>query len=250
MGSTIHFIMQGKGGAGKSLVAGLFHQYLTDEGKTVFGFDTDPVNQTFQAFEGLNVQFIPIMENDVINSRFFDNLIEAILKITEEDAHIIIDSGASSFIPMAAYMLEGDIINYLEGQGHRVIIHSVVIGGQGAKETFNGFIDLAENFKDAHFVVWQNHWFGKVEHEGVSLVNSKPYEACVDRVLGIINVKKFREETFGHDFSAILANHETFSEAINDEKYTVMARSRLSQIRRQIFNEIKDVGIIEEVEVT
>ena len=43
---SIHFILQGKGGVGKSYVASLLTQYLQDKKKPVVGFDLDPTNPT------------------------------------------------------------------------------------------------------------------------------------------------------------------------------------------------------------
>jgi len=44
--ATIHFILQGKGGVGKSLIAALLAQYLHGRGLEVYCFDTDPINAT------------------------------------------------------------------------------------------------------------------------------------------------------------------------------------------------------------
>ena len=44
--STVHLILQGKGGVGKSVIATLLAQYLRDKGLTVTCFDADPVNSS------------------------------------------------------------------------------------------------------------------------------------------------------------------------------------------------------------
>jgi cellulose biosynthesis protein BcsQ len=44
--TTAHFIMQGKGGVGKSLTASILMQYLLKQGLEVSGCDTDPVNSS------------------------------------------------------------------------------------------------------------------------------------------------------------------------------------------------------------
>ena len=242
--STIHIIMQGKGGVGKSLTSTFFAQYLQDQEKTVFCFDTDPVNQTFKSFAGLNVTFIPILENEVVNSRKFDDLMENILSIEEEDAHIVIDSGASSFISLVAYMIENKVIELLEEQKHSVRIHSVLVGGQGFQDTFDGLSSLIKSLDNAKFVIWQNHWFGPAEVKGKSFKDSSIYDTHKDRILGIINLEKFREETFGQDLSMMLSNNKTFAEAVNSADYTVMARQRLIQIKKKIFTAIAESEIL------
>lgn len=83
---TVHFILQGKGGVGKSLAAVILAQYLHDRMGTampVHCYDADPVNQTFTRHKALNAKMVPIInQDDVIDSRCFDNLIEDI--ITED----------------------------------------------------------------------------------------------------------------------------------------------------------------------
>ena len=41
--STVHLILQGKGGVGKSFIATLLAQYLQEKGVAVRCFDADPV---------------------------------------------------------------------------------------------------------------------------------------------------------------------------------------------------------------
>ena len=50
--ATAHFLMQGKGGVGKSLVASLLFQYLQRKNLIVHGCDTDPINSTFPGHFG------------------------------------------------------------------------------------------------------------------------------------------------------------------------------------------------------
>ena len=49
--ATIHFILQGKGGVGKSMIAVMLCQALRHFGKEVIAFDTDPVNATLAGFK-------------------------------------------------------------------------------------------------------------------------------------------------------------------------------------------------------
>lgn len=56
---AVHFILQGKGGVGKSFIATLLAQYLSQHNEIV-GFDTDPVNASFEQYKSLSVQTVPI----------------------------------------------------------------------------------------------------------------------------------------------------------------------------------------------
>ena len=51
--STVHLILQGKGGVGKSFIAALLAQYLQEKGVAVRCFDADPVNSTLASFPAL-----------------------------------------------------------------------------------------------------------------------------------------------------------------------------------------------------
>ncbi|WP_257998120.1 P-loop NTPase [Oligella urethralis] len=57
----IHFVLQGKGGVGKSFVASLLAQYLKSTGNEVHCYDTVPVNQTFSRYKKLKVEIVKIL---------------------------------------------------------------------------------------------------------------------------------------------------------------------------------------------
>jgi CO dehydrogenase nickel-insertion accessory protein CooC1 len=79
--AKIHMILQGKGGVGKSLIAALLAQYKKNAGQQPLCIDTDPVNATFHGFEKLQVKRLQIMENEEINPRNFDALVELIAQM-------------------------------------------------------------------------------------------------------------------------------------------------------------------------
>ena len=52
----VHFVVQSKGGVGKSFVAMLLAQYLQDRSDDkLYCFDTDPDNQTFAGYQALKI---------------------------------------------------------------------------------------------------------------------------------------------------------------------------------------------------
>ena len=59
--AMIHFILQGKGGVGKSLIAALLAQYLQGRNLGVHCFDTDPINATLVGYEALDAVALDIM---------------------------------------------------------------------------------------------------------------------------------------------------------------------------------------------
>jgi adenylylsulfate kinase-like enzyme len=53
---TIHLILQGKGGVGKSVVASWLAEFLMGRGQPVRCIDGDPVNRSLAQIKALNVE--------------------------------------------------------------------------------------------------------------------------------------------------------------------------------------------------
>ena len=107
--AKIHIILQGKGGVGKSLIAATIAQFVASKGQTPLCIDTDPVNATFEGYKALNVHRLNIIEDDEINTRNFDALIE---KISTTKSDVIIDNGAVS---ISVKVKSGDYAPYVSG---------------------------------------------------------------------------------------------------------------------------------------
>jgi hypothetical protein len=116
--ATVHFVLQGKGGVGKSFIAALLLQYFKLKDFAVHAFDTDPVNQTLAGYKEFDVSVLPIMKDTNVDPRMFDSLMETALGLPA-DAQLIIDNGSSSFIPLCSYLLENEAINLLQARGIR-----------------------------------------------------------------------------------------------------------------------------------
>ena len=75
------------------------------------------------------------MDGDEINSRKFDALVELIAPSTDD---VIIDNGASSFVPLSHYLLSNQVPALLKDMGHELIVHTVITGSQAMDDTING----------------------------------------------------------------------------------------------------------------
>lgn len=157
--ATIHFILQGKGGVGKSMIASMLYQALLYYEKEVQAFDTDPVNATLGRYTEFNVTKIDIMKNGDIDPRQFDVLFEGLMN-APADSHVIVDNGASSFVALGAYLQQNDVLPTLLEEGHKVYFHSVVTGGQAVVDTADGLAELADGFPQSPVIVWLNPFFG------------------------------------------------------------------------------------------
>ncbi|NGZ07885.1 MAG: conjugal transfer protein TraL [Nitrospira sp. LK70] len=240
--AAIHLIVQGKGGVGKSMIAAFIAQYQVGKGKRPLCLDTDPVNASFEAYKSLKVSRLSIIQHDEIDPRSFDQLIELVAK-TKVD--VVIDNGASSFVPLSAYVLSNHVPTLLRDMGHQLIVHTVVTGGQALLDTLTGLTQLIRQFPaDVPFVVWLNPYWGPIELEGKSFEQMKAYREHKDRISAIIPLPDLKKETFGRDLSEMLQAHLTFDEAIALPSLTIMTRQRLAIIKKQLFEQFSAVPVL------
>ncbi|MGE4403220.1 MAG: conjugal transfer protein TraL [Desulfobulbus sp.] len=241
--STVHFVLQGKGGVGKSLIASLLYQYLHQQGIAVTGVDTDPVNATFSGYKTLSVQSLDIMDGDDIDQRRFDSLMEIILQQTEEN-HIVIDNGASTFLPLCSYLKDNAALELLDQEGHAVLLHTVMTGGQAVVDTASGLKTLATSFPSTSIVVWLNRYFGDIAMNGKVFEDFKVYQEHYSQFRSIIKVPARKQSTFGKDLEALLSRRETFEAAIHSNQ-PVMVRQRLKTFWAEVSREVDKAQLIE-----
>lgn len=240
--SKIHVILQGKGGVGKSVAAAFLAQYKYEKGQEPACIDTDPVNATFYGYKALNVQKLQIMDADEINPRSFDTLVEM---IAASKGDVIIDNGASSFVPLSHFLISNHVPALLTDMGHELVVHTVVTGGQALIDTVSGFAQLAHQFPgEALFVVWLNPYWGAIEDEGKSFEQMKAYTANKARVSAIVQLPVLKKETYGRDLSDMLQARRTFDEALAMGTLTIMTRQRLKIIKGQVFGQLENAAVL------
>ncbi|ALR06314.1 conjugal transfer protein TraL (plasmid) [Xylella fastidiosa subsp. pauca] len=240
--AKIHITLQGKGGVGKSFVAVNTAQYKVHKSQKPLCVDTDPVNATFAGFQSLNVHRLEIMEGDEINSRHFDVLVQMIASATDD---VIIDNGASSFVPLSHYLISNQVPTLLHEMGHQIIVHTSITGGQTLLDTMSGFAEIARQFPhETAIVVWLNPYWGPVEHDGKSFEQMKAYKDHKDRVSAIIQIPTLKKETYGIDLTEMLQERLTFDEAIASPSRTIMVRQRLKIIRDQIYAQLDNATVL------
>jgi len=240
--AKIHMVLQGKGGVGKSMIAAAIAQYKASKGQAPLCIDTDPVNATFEGYKALKARRLNIMDGDEINTRNFDALVELIAPTQSE---VIIDNGASSFVPLSHYLISNQVPALLKDMGHEMVVHTVITGGQALQDTVSGFAQLAGQFPDeCVFVVWLNPYWGPIEHEGKGFEQMKAYKDNKNRVSAIIQIPTLKEETYGRDFSEMLQARLTFDEALAMKSLTIMTRQRLKIVRTQIFGHLENAAVL------
>jgi len=240
--AKVHLVLQGKGGVGKSVIAALIAQYKANKGQTPVCVDTDPVNATFEGYQSLNVKRLNILEEDEINTRNFDALVELIATSKDD---VIIDNGASSFVPLSHYLISNEVPALLQDMGHEMVVHTVIAGSQSLLDTINGFSQLVSQFPaESLFVVWLNPYWGPIEHQGKTFEQMKAYTNNKARVTAIIDMPKLKDETYGRDFAEMLENRKTFAEALEDSSLSIMTRQRLKIVRGQVFGLLDNAAVL------
>lgn len=235
---SVHFILQGKGGVGKSLISSLLLQYLSENKIGSKGFDTDPNNATLFNYKNLNVDKIEIAEGHAINKRKFDNLVELVVA---KPAIYIVDNGANTFMPFFEYIEENDLFNFIKNEFNiNVYVHTVITAGQAMTETLEGALKIITNkgILKKSVVVWVNEFWGKIS-SSVEINDYKVISSYPDIVIGGIRIPEMSSDTFGTDISMMLEDHLTFEEIKKSDDFSFMAKSRLARFHNDMFNRIE-----------
>jgi adenylylsulfate kinase-like enzyme len=233
--NQVHLVLQGKGGVGKSMISAILGQYFQHKKTTPHCFDTDPVNATFAQYQALGAEHINVLRRGAIHDKRFDELFE---KICQIEGVCIVDTGATTFVPLWSYILENDILSFLAAQSRRVFVHSVVVGGQALTDTLNGFKRLAETTTEKNVIVWLNEYFGEISKDGKSFEQFRVAEEQAHKLLGTVLIRERNPNTYGDDMRQMLSNRLTFEEAIRLPDFSLVSKQRLTIIRRELFEQL------------
>ena len=239
--TSIHMALQGKGGVGKSLISAILSQYLSSKGQDVCGIDVDPVNQTFSEYQGLRVECLNLLREGSIDQREFDLLMDRFLK---EVGTFVVDTGASTFIPLWHYILENHALDHLRQKGKRVFIHSIITGGQSLSDTLSGFEAVAETTREKNIVVWLNEYFGPVLQDGAAFADMPVCKKHANKLHGSVAIARRTADTFGRDMEEMISRKLTFDEAVKATDFTIMTKQRLLVVQRDLFEQLDRVGLL------
>jgi hypothetical protein len=241
MHNTVHFILQGKGGIGKTLVSTILAQWLAPKDERQLRcYDTDQENPTFSRYKAMNVKHVPVMtDTRNIDPKRFDALM---IDILEEDGSCVVDNGANSFTPLMAYLIENDCFAMLEEAGRKVYIHTIVGGGDTLYDTATGFAATA---KATHvpLVMWENEHFGRLASPtGKLFTESQTYLEHANRVRGRVVLASRNPDTFGADIKKMNTGRLTLDEVRASERFNVMEKQRIKVVFRDLFEQLDKVN--------
>src|SRR6202034_2006687 len=239
--ASVHVVLQGKGGVGKSFVSAILTQYFRTKSATVHCLDTDPVNATFAQYRLLEAEHLKVLRRGTINEKQFDVFVE---KVCHGDGVFIVDTGATTFVPLWNYILENEILEFFRSHGRSVFVHSVVTGGQAMTDTLNGLERLAQTTSQKNVIVWLNEYFGEVAKDGKTFEEFKIAEEYAPKLVGTVVIRDRNPHTYGDDVRQMLERRLTFDEAIRNAEFSLVSKQRLTIVRRELFEQLDKLSIV------
>lgn len=233
----VHIALQARGGIGKSFVCFLLAQYINAKGGQALCVDTDSVNGTFGSFRQLNAVKLDIFDGKTIDHGKFDDLIELVL---DSNTDVVVDNGASVFLPFRQYMIENRLAQTLADADKELVIHTVLTGGQAMTETVNGLVHLVDDFprKAPHgptIVAWLNPYWGPVERNGRWFEEFPEYKMMNrGEKTEVLRMPEY-QPLFQQDLENMLRMRLTFDEALTSGEFWLLNLQRLAMIRRELF---------------
>ena len=240
MHNTVHFILQGKGGIGKTLVSTMLAQWIGGKDALPLRcYDTDQENATFSRYKAMNVQHVPVMTDArTIDPKRFDALMIAML---EQDGNCVIDNGANTFSPLMSYLIENDAFALLEESGRKVYIHTIVGGGDTLHDTASGFVSTARS-TSVPLVLWENQHFGLLQSAaGKQFSESQTFLDNSARIRGRVTLTQRNADTFGADIKKMNTGRLTMDEVIQSERFNIMEKQRIRVVYRDIYRQLDQV---------
>ena len=238
--NTAHFIMQSKGGAGKSVCSAILAQYLNEKTDGNLSLiDTDPSNKTLGSYSALNVQMIDVIDkiNKVVDQSKFDGFMNEFI---EHNKTMLVDTGSGDFLAINNYIHDNGIPDIFEEMGKQLIIHCPINYGQASLETVRCLMSLVSNYPNTPIVVWENEFFGRAEND----LHETPLFKNHKNIIGIIKIAKKNPDTDEKDFSKMLEQTMTFSEVKETENKDIFGfiqKTRIERIRKEIYAQLDQV---------
>ena len=239
--ASVHMVLQGKGGVGKSFISAILAQYFQTKSGPVHCLETDPVNATFAQYQALKAEHLKVLRRGTVNEKQFDALVD---KVCRGDGVYIVDTGATTFVPLWNYILENEILAFFRNHGRDVFVHSVVTGGQAMSDTLNGLEQLAQTTSEQNIIVWLNEYFGEVIKDGKRFEEFTVSEEYAPKIVGSVLIPDRNPHTYGDDVRQMLERRLTFEEAIKSADFSLVSKQRLAIVRNEIFEQLDQLEIV------
>lgn len=243
---AVHFILQPKGGVGKSYVASILAQYLLDKGINVEGFDLDPSNPTFSEYATLPVSRFNLLEDKKglgqdqvrqIDNNKFNAFTEAIQN-AEADTELIVDCGSSAFIPVINYLKRFRIEEWFASLNHPVVVHSLIKGGGEMIETLEATDTLLKQFPESPFVLWLNEYQFPVTIQNKSFIETPIYKAHSKRIIDAIPLPQYTSGFLSGDLDKMIEARLTLKEALEKGAFNILSQRALFLYKKDLWERL------------
>lgn len=236
--NTAHFVMQSKGGAGKSVVSVLLAQYLNAFDKDLLLVDTDPSNKTLGGYEQLNVKKVEVLnKRKIVDQSKFDGFMSEFI---EGDKPMLVDTGSGDFLAINSYMVQNEVPAVFNELGKKMFIHVPINFSQAKQDTMKCLIGLLNNHPSATIVVWENEFFG----ENTENLENSPFMKKYKNIGGIVKIRELDSDTERTDFKLMLDKFMTFKE-VDDcgdkQLFNFFQKSRMKRIQNEIWEQLDNL---------
>lgn len=223
---TAHFILQAKGGVGKSFVASLLMQFLLSRSEAVTGYDLDPANPTLHGYKALNVQRPEVRDSNLnvsdVQMRAF------MISMLKEAGDSVIDVGASLAAEFQKALRVNCFFDLLRKSGVTVVIHAILSGsGKDLRETAVQIAELADWFPDIQFIVWANKYHSSlIADDGRSYQEFGLVKKLGERIIGFIELDKL-DPAVEADVGDMISKRKTLAEVSASDEFDFIQKLRI-----------------------
>lgn len=230
----ILWVSGGKGGVGKTTMARILTDLLSDNFDRLYGYDCDPINPQFKRFYG--AEYLPLTNRD---RKTVDIAVETLAERIEARRHdcIIIDSPAGEVDILGQLEKRFAFISNLKHMDARLTRIFVMSTTPESVNLLQRSLDDTQGLPVGHVAVRNLHFGGP--HYFETYNNSKTKQQLEERRGRTINFPALGEIAS----DSIDQNSLTYSEAIEKESgLPMMRRSMVYQWRENVREEFSKAG--------
>lgn len=235
--NTAHFVMQSKGGAGKSVVSVMLAQYLKAFNKDLILIDTDPSNKTLGEYKQLDVKKIEVLnKHKLVDQGKFDGFMSEFI---EGNKPMLVDTGSGDFLAINGYMIQNEIPAVFNELGKKLIIHVPLNFNQAKADTMKCLVGLLSNHPSTTVVIWENEFFG----ENTENLQNTPLMKKFKNIGGVVKIREMQSDTDQKNFSLMLENSMTFEEVDKSDKelFDLIKKMRIRRIQNDIWEQLDNL---------
>ena len=234
----VYIVSQGKGGVGKTTIATMLASYLLLKNKVIQVIDTDGVNQTLSAFKALNVKEKNILSDDYQTSDLtkIDDFFSDLLEDQEADKTVIIDIGASSFLPIRSHIFQNEIYKMID-----ITFVIPICGGTSEDSSMLGISDTLKDFENGvNYLIVQNERDGKLKFKNSKL--EKQLQSLEKNYIGDVTLEKI-SGILATDFEIVNKNKIIFQQIEKCKDLKILNRKRLEIFFKKFFAQLQNIGV-------